>query len=88
MASYLLPTEEKISFEEQRLIFSIRNGILYIFQYFPIKQLEEKYICGGIETMNHICSCKELNSDKETTKFHEIFSEKVAKQKNWKKEKK
>ena len=88
MASYLLPTEEKISLEEQRLILSIRNGILDIFENFPIKQLEEKCICGGIETMNHICSCKELNRNKETTKFNEIFSENVAKQKNWKKEKK
>ena len=65
MQEYLLPGEESLSMTDEQMIFAIRNRMVYIEHNFCKKdQTEKKCICGDIENMKHLYSCKRLNIEK------------------------
>ena len=72
MAEYLTPTEDKLTIEDQRNIFAIRNRMVRIETNFK----------NNIEDMKHIYNC-ENNGKKETNItifFEEIFKNDIKKQ--------
>ena len=54
MAEYLMPNFEKISIEDRRNIFEIRNRMLPIPINFPNRKNDTKCCCGAIEETRHI----------------------------------
>ena len=81
MAEYLRPNEEGLSISDQRYIFSIRNRMVPISENFPNIQIENICSCGQIESMRHIYTCKNLNSESETISYEKIFDDNVKNQK-------
>ena len=74
MADYLLPNGE-FSITEKRQIFSIRNRMVNIENNFRGKHIRKTCLCGNIEDMNHIYTCKLYNQEKEMIEYEEIFGE-------------
>ena len=58
MAEYLLPNHEKITTEEQRNIFEIRNRMVPIPSNFPKIEKKEICVCGELENSKQIYQCK------------------------------
>ena len=61
MAEYLTPINRKMSIEEKRMMFSIRNQMVDIKSNFKGGKIEIKCLCGERETMEHIWNCKFAN---------------------------
>ena len=61
MALYFLPNHEKITTEEQRNIFEIRNRKVPISSNFPKIEKKEICVCRDLENSNHIYLCTNLN---------------------------
>ena len=82
MAKYLSPTEEKITIEDQRNIFAIRNRMILIQSNFKNNRKAETCACGISENMEHIYNCKILETEKTRIRipFEEIFENDVKKQ--------
>ena len=80
MAEYLLPSYEKITIEEQRNIFSIRNRMVAIPSNFPKNKKEEICVCSKIENMKHIYQCEFWNKENEKEKptFESIFGDDIS----------
>jgi hypothetical protein len=80
MAEYLLPSCEKITIEEQRNIFSIRNRMVAIPSNFPKNKKEEICVCQKIENMKHIYQCEFWNKENEKEKpiFESIFGDDIS----------
>ena len=75
MSEYLLPNEE-LSIEQQRNIFEIRNNMTNIKSNFCSEnENTEKCVCGKKENMEHIYSCKKLNSKEPEVKYEKINGE-------------
>ena len=83
MAEYLIPGYEKITIDEQRSIFSIRNRMIEIPYNFPTNNKEEICRCGKEETMKHIYICEYYNENNQTENpiFEEIFTGNISQQK-------
>ena len=64
MAEYLLPNAE-LSISEKRYIFSIRNRMIKTENNFHGKMNKTTCICGELEDMKHIYSCKIYNIENE-----------------------
>ena len=81
MAEYLLPNGE-LSISEQRYIFSIRNRMIKIENNFHGKRNKTTCICGELEDMKHIYSCKIYNIENEDELYYEnIFGDDLKKMK-------
>ena len=80
MAEYLLPSYEKITIEEQRNIFSIRNRMVAIPSNFPKNKKEEICVCSKIENMKHFYQCEFWNKENEKEKptFESIFGDDIS----------
>ena len=79
MSEYLLPNE-KMSIEDQRKIFEIRNNMIDIPANFTSeKENKARCICGEKENTTHIYNCKYLNKEKPTEKFDKIFENNLNK---------
>ena len=74
MAEYLLPSYEKITIEEQRNIFSIRNQVVAIPSNFNTKK-EDIFVCSKIENMKQIHQFEFWNKEnnKEKPTFRNAF---------------
>ena len=71
MSEYLLPFNSKLSIEEKRKMFEHRNRMTRIPYNFGKK--EEKCVCGNLETISHIYSCKSLNQKEERILYNEFY---------------
>ena len=78
MAEYLLPNEE-FSISEKRELFSIRNRMINIEDNFRGNNIRKTCICGGIEDMKHIYSCKIYSTEKEKIEYEYIYGEDIRK---------
>ena len=72
MSTYLLPINSKLTIEEKRKMFSIRNRMIRIAHNFGGK--DEKCVCGAIETMSHIYYCESLNEKKPNIIYNELYN--------------
>ena len=81
MAEYLLPNAE-LSISEKRYIFSIRNRMIKTENNFHGKMNKTTCICGELEDMKHIYSCKIYNIENEDELYYEnIFGDDLKKMK-------
>ena len=78
MAEYLMPHNNKISIEEKRKLFSIRNNMIEIGNNFG--KNENCMFCKTKEDMNHIYSCKYLNKKKNEIPYERIFNGSLSEQ--------
>ena len=79
LAEYLQPIYAKISIDERRKIFAMRNKM--------IQEVEDNFgnhdkicICKETESMKHIYNCKTLNSSEIRYDYEDIYEEDVKKQ--------
>ena len=81
MADYLHPTNEKLSIEENRNLFSIRNRMVHICSNFSKSEVKPTCVCGEIESMKHIYICEILNEKKVQSEVYEnIYNGNTRKQ--------
>ena len=82
MAEYLMPNNVKITIEEQRNIFAIRNRMVRIPSNFTSNKYEEHCPCEQIENMKHINECELWNDELQTneTPFEVIFNNNIEEQ--------
>ena len=66
MADYLLPFNNKLTIEEKRNLFAVRNKMINIQCNFSSK-CEVKCECGEKESMKHIYECKLYNNNRKMT---------------------
>ena len=79
MSEYLLPNE-KMSIEDKRTIFEIRNNMTDIPSNFTSeKENKSQCICGEKENMMHIYNCKILNKERPKEIFDKIFENNLNK---------
>ena len=83
MAEYLIPGYEKITINEQRSIFSIRNRMIEIPYNFPTTNKIEICQCGEEVTMKHLYECAFFNENNKSDKpiFEQIYEENLVQQK-------
>ena len=75
MAEYLQPFGNKLTVEEKRELFSIRNRMVDIPDNFPKGKTEFKCICGEKENMSHLYKCELLRQKKEINlEYEKIFN--------------
>ena len=75
MAEYLQPFGNKLTVEEKRELFSIRNRMVDIPDNFPRGKTEFKCICGEQENMSHLYNCELLSEKKEKRlEYEKIFN--------------
>ena len=82
MADYLMPDNVKITIEEQRNIFAIRNRMVMIPSNFSSNNNEEHCPCGILENMKHVYECEFWNDELKSneTPFEEIFKDNIENQ--------
>ena len=78
MADYLLPYNDKISIEEKRSLFAIRNRMVNIGSNFG--KIENCEKCKMIENMEHIYDCIYLNKQQNEISFEKIYSGNINQQ--------
>ena len=81
MAEYLTPLNRKMTIENKRIMFSVRNRMVNIKSNFKNRNNEVKCICGEKESMEHIWSCEQIrtkNIQKED--FHKIYNGNLTQQ--------
>ena len=80
MAEYLLP-DSKLSKEQKRQLFSIRNKMIDIPDSFSSSEIETFCYCGEREIMSHIYYCKLLNEDNsELISYQKIYNGNISEQ--------
>ena len=62
----LMPNDQNLNIENQKYLFSIRNGMVNIPANYGSKA---QCTCGENEIMQHIYSCEKLNYEKEEVNF-------------------
>ena len=82
MADYLMPNNVKITIEQQRNIFAIRNRMVMIPSNFSSNQNKEYCPCGIIEDMKHVYDCEFWNHEQKCkeTPFEVIFNDNIEDQ--------
>ena len=70
----------EITIQEKQEMFSIKNRMVQISQNFPQTNKIDICLCGEIETMNHIYSCKSLNTEEEILPYSKIYSGNIGEQ--------
>ena len=80
MSEYLLPTYQKLSIEERRKLFSIRNKMINIPANFSKSNSEVKCVCGQTENMTHLYNCEILNTEKPEVLYEQVYSGNIREQ--------
>ena len=75
MAEYLMPNLEKISIDDRRKIFQLRNRMLPIEANFPSKNSEKRCWCGEKEDSKHIYICKKWKGENEQIPYEMIYTD-------------
>ena len=74
MAEYLSPSNNKLTIDEKRKLFEIRNKMVNIPANFPKYKTAEKCMCGENENMEHLYTCKYLNKEKSEISYQQIYT--------------
>ena len=79
---YLLPTNEKLTIEEKRNLFAIRNRMVDICSNFSKSEVKPTCVCGEIESMKHVYICEILNNEKtvQSEVYENIYNGNIRKQ--------
>ena len=80
IAEYLSPSNSELTIEERRKLFGIRNDMILMNLSKP--KMNKICSCGIIENLEHIYSCKSLNSKKIEVPFQDIYSKNTKNQIN------
>ena len=72
MTEYLLPFNNKLSIEQKREMFAVKNAMINIPANFTSKN-ETKCECGKLEDMQHIYECEQFNNKTPEISFRKIF---------------
>ena len=81
MAEYLTPIDGKLTIENKRLMFSVRNRMVNIKSNFKQGKNKPKCICGENENMEHIWRCKEVDNEEfQKDNYNEIFNGNLTQQ--------
>ena len=78
MADYLMPYNSKLSIEDKRKLFSIRNRMTEIGNNFG--QKENCINCQKNENSEHIYSCKFLNKQENEIPYERIYNGNITEQ--------
>ena len=79
MSDYLSPLCSNLSIDSKRTIFAIRNKMTKIPANFSSENVKHKCFCGENETMKHVYTCTNLNSEKPAIKYEHIYSNNIQK---------
>ena len=74
MSEYLQPTNDELSIEQKREMFSVKNRMIDIPYNFPRKNMHNKCVCGETEDMSHIYNCELLNKNEPNLSYETIFT--------------
>ena len=77
MADYLLPINSEMSREEKQEVFSMRNKMTRIPANYSSSTVKHECVCGDQETMEHVYTCTQLNSDKPETEYKTVYSNNI-----------
>ena len=80
MSEYLLPTNQKLTIDEKRKMFAVKNRMIDIPANFPKTNKDKKCFCGKIEDMVHIYNCEVLNSKPTNLQYQAIFTGNITQQ--------
>ena len=81
MAEYLMPGDTKLTIEQKRNIFEMRNRMLPLPSNFPTKEIDCKCFCGQIEDMKHIYDSECWETEKVEIPYEKIYSENISEMK-------
>jgi hypothetical protein len=77
----LHPTNEKLTIEERRNLFAIRNRMVDICSNFSKSEVKPTCVSGEIESMKHVYICKILNEKTvESEEYENIYNGNIKKQ--------
>ena len=82
MADYMMPNEAKMTINDQRNIFAMRNRMVLIPSNFSENNLKEVCVCGHEANMKHLYICEYWNDGNilEKIPYDKIFSDNVSEQ--------
>ena len=73
MADYLHPSNNYLTIDQKRKMFSVRNRMIKIESNFPKQNLKNYCYCGKEENMTHIYNCELLNKKKPNIPYERLF---------------
>ena len=73
MADYLHPSNNDLTIDQKRKMFSVRNRMIKIESNFPKQNLKNYCYCGKEENMTHIYNCELLNKKKPNIPYERLF---------------
>ena len=79
MSEYLHPSN-KLTIEEKRKQFEIRNKMVDIPANFPKTEVDAFCFCGSAEDLKHIYECEIYESEKHITECEKIYSGNIFEQ--------
>ena len=80
MSEYLLPTNQKLTIDEKRKMFAVKNRMIDIPANFPKTNMDKKCVCGKIEDMVHIYNCEVLDNKQTNLQYEAIFMGNITQQ--------
>ena len=79
MSEYLHPSN-KLTIEEKRKQFEIRNKMVDIPANFPKTEVDAFCFCGSPEDLKHIYECEIYESEKHTKEYEKIYNGNIFEQ--------
>jgi hypothetical protein len=82
MSEYLLPTNEKLTIDEKRKLFAVKNKMTDIPSNFPQGRSNPETLCycGQREDMKHIYECDIYNEGEVLPNYEEIYNGEINEQ--------
>ena len=82
MSNYLLPSEFKLSNDDKKQIFSIKNKMINLHSHFPSKNLQKMCIagCQTDESDIHLYKCDQINQTQPNIEFENIYNGELSTQ--------
>ena len=72
MSEYLQPTNQVLTVEQKREMFSVRNRMIDIPNNFPGRKEHNQCVCGETEEMTHIYNCEMLKKGETELTYEKI----------------
>ena len=80
MADYLHPSNNDLTIDQKRKMFSVRNRMIQIESNYPKQNVKNHCFCGKEETMIHIYNCELLNMKKPNIPYKSLYSGNITHQ--------
>ena len=82
MSNYLMPSEYKLSNNDKKQIFSIRNKMINLHSHFPSKNLPKMCVAGCqiVKSDTHLYKCEKINLTKPELEFNNIYNGELSSQ--------